>query len=213
MADDFPSAEILGTDISAVQPSWVPPNCKFEIDDAQLDWTFPVDHFDFIHVRHLYGGISDWQKFYNQAFTHCKPSGWFENVDADIHPRSQDPRIDTDPNHVFRSWPKLFFEAGEKLGRTFHTTGAERMKGFMANAGFVDVEHRVFKVPTGGWPRDPKMKKVGLYNGSCVDQSLDGYVLYPIGEVLGWTMEEIMVLVAQMRRALLDPRTMPYYEL
>ena len=43
MADDFPSAEILGTDISAVQPSWVPPNCKFEIDDAQLDWTFPVE--------------------------------------------------------------------------------------------------------------------------------------------------------------------------
>ncbi|EEY19336.1 conserved hypothetical protein [Verticillium alfalfae VaMs.102] len=63
MADEFPSAKVLGTDISAVQPSWLPPNCKFEIDDAQLDWTFPVNHFSYIHARHLYGGIDDWPSF------------------------------------------------------------------------------------------------------------------------------------------------------
>lgn len=38
MADLYPTAQIIGTDLSPVQPSWVPPNCKFEIDDFELDW-------------------------------------------------------------------------------------------------------------------------------------------------------------------------------
>jgi len=48
MADAFPSAEVIGTDISPTQPSWVPPNLSFQIDDAQLDWTFKEEYFDFI---------------------------------------------------------------------------------------------------------------------------------------------------------------------
>lgn len=27
-ADEFPSAEVIGTDLSPIQPSWVPPNLK-----------------------------------------------------------------------------------------------------------------------------------------------------------------------------------------
>ena len=67
MADEHPSAEVIGTDISAVQPDFVPTNCIFQIDDAQLDWTFKKDHFDFIHLRYLYGAIDDWKKLYHQA--------------------------------------------------------------------------------------------------------------------------------------------------
>jgi len=38
MADLYPTAQVLGTDLSPVQPSWVPPNCRFEVDDFELDW-------------------------------------------------------------------------------------------------------------------------------------------------------------------------------
>jgi hypothetical protein len=27
-ADEYPNAEVIGTDISPIQPSWVPPNLK-----------------------------------------------------------------------------------------------------------------------------------------------------------------------------------------
>lgn len=37
MADKYPSAEILGVDIGATQPSYVPPNCTFEIEDVEED--------------------------------------------------------------------------------------------------------------------------------------------------------------------------------
>lgn len=36
----FPNAQIVGTDLSPIQPDWVPPNCRFEVDDAELDFTF-----------------------------------------------------------------------------------------------------------------------------------------------------------------------------
>lgn len=38
MADLHPACQVIGSDLSPVQPTWVPPNCKFEVDDFELDW-------------------------------------------------------------------------------------------------------------------------------------------------------------------------------
>lgn len=38
MADQYPNCQVLGTDLSPIQPTWVPPNCKFEVDDLEQDW-------------------------------------------------------------------------------------------------------------------------------------------------------------------------------
>jgi hypothetical protein len=67
-ADANPSAEVVGVDLSPIQPSFVPPNCRFEVDDINQDWTYPNDHFDFVHVRALIGCIPDWTKLYEKAF-------------------------------------------------------------------------------------------------------------------------------------------------
>ena len=39
MAEEYPSAQVLGIDLSPVQPDWVPPNCRFEVDDFELEWS------------------------------------------------------------------------------------------------------------------------------------------------------------------------------
>ena len=101
MADEYSSAKVIGTDISAVQPTFVPPNCIFQIDDAQLDWTFEPDSFDFIHLRYLYGAIDDWRKLFRQAYTHVRRGGWVESLDIDIETRSENPKVQNDTNHVF----------------------------------------------------------------------------------------------------------------
>lgn len=36
MADAYPSASVVGTDLSPIQPMFVPPNCAFEIEDLNL---------------------------------------------------------------------------------------------------------------------------------------------------------------------------------
>lgn len=34
----YPSARVVGVDLSPIQPEWVPPNVSFEIDDFEADW-------------------------------------------------------------------------------------------------------------------------------------------------------------------------------
>ena len=67
-ADIFPSAEVIGTDLSAIQPTLVPPNCRFEIDDAEAEWTWPEESFDYIHNRNFVCAIRDWPKLIRRAF-------------------------------------------------------------------------------------------------------------------------------------------------
>ncbi|KAB8277983.1 S-adenosyl-L-methionine-dependent methyltransferase [Aspergillus minisclerotigenes] len=42
IADEFPNAEILGIDLSPIQPHRVPPNCKFVVDIVEAEWEFRV---------------------------------------------------------------------------------------------------------------------------------------------------------------------------
>lgn len=51
-AKQFPSAVIKGTDLSALQPYYVPPNCDFEVDGAEDTWVYS-HKFDYIHGRML----------------------------------------------------------------------------------------------------------------------------------------------------------------
>lgn len=53
--ETYPGTEVIGTDLSPIQPKWVPPNVQFQIDDCLQDWTWPADHFDLVHIRMLYG--------------------------------------------------------------------------------------------------------------------------------------------------------------
>ncbi|KAE9576893.1 hypothetical protein CGMCC3_g7299 [Colletotrichum fructicola] len=50
--DEHPEADVYGNDLSAVQPTLVPPNVKFEVDDIEDEWTYSpeVDVF-LIDVR------------------------------------------------------------------------------------------------------------------------------------------------------------------
>jgi len=94
-ADEFPSAMVIGTDLSPIQPLWVAPNCKFLVEDAEDDWLYkPSEAFDFIHGRGLAGGIKDWDRLYRQAYKHLKPGGWIEMQEYEAWIRSDDGTID-----------------------------------------------------------------------------------------------------------------------
>ncbi|KAK3946696.1 hypothetical protein QBC32DRAFT_319720 [Pseudoneurospora amorphoporcata] len=43
-ADKFPKCNVIGTNISPIPPSWVPPNVTFEINDFYKEWTFKEDN-------------------------------------------------------------------------------------------------------------------------------------------------------------------------
>ncbi|KAK0735928.1 S-adenosyl-L-methionine-dependent methyltransferase [Schizothecium vesticola] len=169
-ADEFPSASVIGFDISPIQPAWVPPNLRFEIDDAQLPWTYPADHFDFVHLRNLHGGISDWPALYHEAFRCTQPGGHIEHVEFNIRTLSDI----APPDHIYHRWNALFAEAGERAH-------GPHLSDLRPDA------------------RDPRLKSVGLYTLLFLDQSVEGFALYMLKSVMGWEFEEIQVLIAQMK--------------
>jgi len=48
-------------DLSAIQPSSVPPRVQFFVDDIEHanGWDFPAEHFDYIHIRATLHSIRD----------------------------------------------------------------------------------------------------------------------------------------------------------
>ena len=48
-ATKYPSASVVGTDLSPIQPLYVPPNCSFEVDDSDDPWIFS-QKFDYVSI-------------------------------------------------------------------------------------------------------------------------------------------------------------------
>jgi trans-aconitate methyltransferase len=208
-ADAHPGAEVTGVDLSPIQPPWVPPNCKFEIDDIEDEWTFQKNQFDFIHIRCLMGSINDWTKLYAQAYDHLAPGGWIQHLDMDIGFTSDDGTVGED--HVMAEWSRTFFDAGDKMGKTFRVL--DQMAPLMQNAGFTDLYQAVFKVPVGGWTKDKIMKQIGQWNYYYCLQGCEGWALFLLTKVMQWQMEEVQVFIAKFKNALNDRRNHAYYKM
>lgn len=67
MGDEFPNATIMGTDLSPIQPAWVPSNCQFEIDDYNKDYGHE-NSYDLVHTRELLGSVPNWVEFFKKAY-------------------------------------------------------------------------------------------------------------------------------------------------
>jgi hypothetical protein len=178
----------------------IPPNLKFEVDDCTEPWLYKPATFDFIHVRSLYGCVADWPKFYKESLDHLKPGGWFEQVEMSVVPKSDDGTVS--PGHIFEQWGKISVELGEKFGKSLQTVD-ESKKG-IEDAGFINVVEQRWKLPIGGWTKDQKLKEVGLYNRIHWEQGIEGWCLYLLTHVMGWSIEEVQVYLAKMRTALKD---------
>ncbi|KIX08590.1 uncharacterized protein Z518_03246 [Rhinocladiella mackenziei CBS 650.93] len=205
-ADQFPSAVVTGTDLSPIQPTWIPPNCKFEVEDCTLDWTYRKNHFDFIHVRALYGSVSDWPAFYDQVYQHLKPGAWFEQVEYSVDWRTDDDSIPS--GHIFTLASASYEEAGERMGKTFRILDLQ--KDYVEQAGFVNVVEKRYKMPLGPWPKDPKLKEIGRWHLLEAYQGLEGWTLALFTRVLGWSYEEVQVFLAKVREGLKDPTIHSY---
>jgi hypothetical protein len=47
VGDLFPAANVLGIDLSPIQPEWVPPNVRFMVDDVEYVFLVPSAYFSF----------------------------------------------------------------------------------------------------------------------------------------------------------------------
>ncbi|RSL77924.1 hypothetical protein CDV31_017298, partial [Fusarium ambrosium] len=175
-ADDHPSAQVIGTDISPIQPEWVPPNLQFQMDDANLEWTFE-ERFELIHSRGMVGSITDWDKFAKNAFAALQPGGYFECHELSMSFRSDDKTHENCKSMI--RWEGFWKEVGNKSRRSFTVADDGTMEKSMESAGFTAIETRFYKFPVGGWPKDPRLREVGMYTHVALNADLEGLLLRP----------------------------------
>ncbi|KAJ3466392.1 hypothetical protein MRS44_007050 [Fusarium solani] len=115
VCQNYPSIEVIGTDIAPIQPEWIPPNCSFEMEDANQAWTQDISSFDLVNNQGCIGEIVNWERFCAEAYDRLRFGGR-----ADI----------SDVTDMIR-------ELGDTLGRPF---SGDVLRGVMVATGFEHIE-------------------------------------------------------------------------
>lgn len=125
-----------------------------------------------------------------------------------VVPKADDGTVTTES--IFAKWGRVSLEAGDAFGKTLRIV--DESKQGMVDAGFEDVEEHRYKIPLGGWSKDPKMKELGLYNRMQWEQGLEGWCMFLLTNYLGWQYEEVQKYIADMRKMLRDRSVHAYQE-
>jgi hypothetical protein len=57
VADEYPSAQVVGTDLSPIQPTeMIPENCEFRVESLLDGLSFPTDSVDYLQSRYVPDG-------------------------------------------------------------------------------------------------------------------------------------------------------------
>ncbi|KAJ5713711.1 uncharacterized protein N7483_010892 [Penicillium malachiteum] len=198
-ADEHPETEVIGIDLSPIQPSWVPPNCRFEVDDFEQPWAYGQP-FDYIHGRELEGSIRDHDNLFQQTFDNLSPGGWFEMATIAVDTNSDD-GTHLKATYLLES-VKNMHAASKSFGKdmTSVCTWKERYE----KIGFVNIKEDIVKLPQSPWAKDPKLKELGRYHQLNMLEAMPPYTFALFTRQLDWKRAEIEVLVAGVRRELKD---------
>ncbi|KAG7051695.1 methyltransferase domain-containing protein [Colletotrichum scovillei] len=208
MGEEFPNAEVVGNDLSAIQPTWVPPNVKFEIDDVESPWV-NSKKYDFIFCRDMAASLADWPKLMERIYENVNPGGWVEFQDFNLRYTSDDGSYTE--QHQTSKWSELFFDACKRINR--EANPGPKLEDWVRETGdYVNITHQKFKIPVGDWPKDPYYKELGMINLMQILDGLEAFTLRLFTGVLGWTKEEVIVLLADVRRELKSRTFHPYME-
>ncbi|KAF4807317.1 Secondary metabolism regulator LAE1 [Colletotrichum siamense] len=193
--DQHPEAEVRGFDLSAVFPEFTAPNVRFEIDDLEEPWTW-TEPFDYIHSRMMNSSISDWKAYIQKCYDNLSHGGYLELIEIDCIPLSDDGTLT--PEHSIMKTGNLLLEATTNAGRKY--IYPPDLKSMMMEAGFDSVTMQLFKWPVNPWPKEKKYKELGQWQNENLFQGWEAICMAPLTRALGWTKEEVIVLMAQNRR-------------
>ncbi|OBR08955.1 Methyltransferase [Colletotrichum higginsianum IMI 349063] len=190
--EEHPESEVVGVDLSPVQPGFTPPNVHYEIDDLEEEWSFSRK-FDYVHSMMMTGAFRDWHNFHQQAFEsvifdpNLNTGGWLEIQDIDFPMRCDDGTIP--PDCDLGRWNELMMEAGRRSGFLLDTCG--KAAEMMTSVGFVDIVRIQFKWPINQWPRDVKHKTLGVWTEANFSVGLESMTLALFTRFMGWRKEEV----------------------
>ena len=199
MGEKYTSAEVTATDISVFQPTDVPLNVLFQVDDVTEEWTF-TEAFDFIHIRNLSGAFSDWTSIYREAFKHLKPGGYIEVIDFES---IQMPKSSS--NSYVSIFAGAVQAAADKAGTPLGVGHLKR--SLLEEVGFKSVRTTVLDAPIGTWSKDPKKQSTGKMWLISVLEGLESMSLRLLTRQMNWKVEEVRGLCEKVKAELVGGQT------
>lgn len=127
--------------------------------------------------------IRNWPKLASQMFTYTTPGGWVEIVDHSLR------TIWCDDDSVAEdSAMKVYLQKGADGLVQFGINvdiNVDFVVEVLKDAGFVDVQVKVMKMPFGTWPKDRKLKKTGRI---AAETAITGFEAYGLAALIAGGM-------------------------
>lgn len=204
-ANEHPEADVLGTDLSPIQPEYVPPNCRFEVDDAEDEWVFHAP-FDYIHSRYMSGSFGDFPALFRACYQNLRPGGWVEFQDYVVKLRAVD---DSLRGTALERWSDLVIEGVRRMGK--NANACLRYKTQLQEAGYVDVREERFALPGNPWARGEDQKILGTMQMENILDGLHGFSIGLFTKMLGMSVQEVELLLVDVRKDLRNTKIHFYY--
>jgi methyltransferase family protein len=175
----------------------VPPNCHFEIDDAEDEWIFS-EKFEYIHGRALFTCFKDPKQVVAEAFKSLQPGGYLELQDMAFPFQyiGESPK-----DSAVYKWNEILIAGAAKGGRPW--TNVQYYRQYMEEVGLVDIVEKTFYWPTSVWAKGQYFKDVAMFFQEDLLNALEGVSLKVMG-LMGWSVEEILVFLTSVREDIKD---------
>ncbi|PNP52914.1 hypothetical protein THARTR1_06755 [Trichoderma harzianum] len=165
VAERYPSARVIGSDISAIQPPWTPPNAEFrveDLDDENRPWTRIYAGADLIHTRSVIQTVRNPELFLQRALEALKPGGWLECHDLFIPLTWEDgtPAID----HPVQRLYDLVNDGPFSRKYGWQLYFPPTLPQVLRQMGFVNVQEQHTPIPVGRWSRRSREREMGMFN-------------------------------------------------
>lgn len=128
-------------------------------------------------------------------------------MEIDWTPRCDDGSLPRDAYVV--QWAKEVMDAMDSFGRPLRLN-SNLTKQQLADAGFVDIQEEVFKLPLNGWPTDAYLRDLGRWFNLGIRQSCQPLSLAPLCRGHGRTPAEVNKLCENVRDEVFSTMTHAY---
>ncbi len=83
----------------------------------------------------------------------------------------------------------------------------------MEEAGYTDVVERWDVWANGRWPKDARLKELGVWTLENILMGLEGFSLALLTRVLNWSAEEVQVFLVDVRKDMRNQNLHCYFPL
>ncbi|KAH8662452.1 S-adenosyl-L-methionine-dependent methyltransferase [Xylariales sp. PMI_506] len=220
-AEQNPPSQVIGVDLSTIQPNRAIPNCSFIKADVEDEWIIPDPNtdnhyytetgvcsnniaFDYIHLRLMFSCFDDARVVMRHAFDNMAPGGWIEFQEASPRFRQANRNFQGDG---MKRWGEGCIKGAAASGRDIEAV--IHYKKWLEDIGFTNVTERQFIYPLSGWLEDPRLKQLGNYGRQNALEGIRGAGWIMLRRA-GMTTQEVEELINQCQTELADPANHVY---